>query len=202
MGATPTEDYSWLWGGGKDPWTQDIEQQKKNEEGATASPSASQPNSRQAWGFTSPTGGKGTLGYTPQDWGGGYDYLEGFDTSKLDLGHPDADSMKYVFARATQGLTPGASSIDEIIRRLAEQGINAKRAGADSIDFGLGEGPMDVIRGGTDATGYHGFQWIPGAGGAGGGDGPVRNGPRARGRAARRADRIAYRQRAARRLAR
>lgn len=141
---------------------------KEDEQAATATAGASQPNSRQAWGFTSPTGGKGTLGYTPQDWGGGYDYLEGFDQSKLDYGHPDADSIKYVFARATQGLAPGSDSLDEIIRRLAAQGITAKRAGADSIDFGLGEGPMDVIRGGTDATGYHGWQWIPGAGGGSG----------------------------------
>lgn len=135
---------------------------------ATAPSAPSAGASRTAWGFTSPTGGKGTLGYTPQDWGGGYDYLEGFDQSKLDYGHPDADSIKYVFGRATQGLAPGANSLDEIIRRLAAQGINAKRVGSDSLDFGLGEGPMDVIRGGTDATGYHGWQWIPGAGGGGG----------------------------------
>jgi hypothetical protein len=133
----------------------------------SVAPTASSGGSRTAWGFTSPTGGRGEQSYIPGTYSGGFDYLEGFDPSKLDLSHPDADSIKYAFARATQGLAPGSESLDEIVRRLQSQGFtNVRRAGPDSIDFGMGEGQMDVIRGGTDATGYHGWQWMPGNGGS------------------------------------
>ncbi len=96
----------------------------------SVAPTASSGGSRTAWGFTSPTGGRGEQSYTPGSYSGGFDYLEGFDQSKLDLSHPDADSIKYAFARATQGLAPGSESLDEIVKRLQAQGFtNVRRAG-------------------------------------------------------------------------
>ena len=114
-------------------------------QGAPATTLTPFPGTRQAWGFTSPSGGKGTYGYTPGQYEGEIANYSGFNPEKLSLDHPDADSMKYVFLRATQGIQPTVENLDEIVRRLNAQGIPAKRDGYDRIDFGLGEGPIDVV---------------------------------------------------------
>ena len=117
-------------------------------------------SAQTGWGFDSPTGGRREFGYTSKDYGQDWRAMGGFDPAKADLSHPDSGSVKYVFLRATSGLDASPSGIAEVVRRLNEQGIPARQVGTDKIDFGLGEGPIDVIRGGTDATGYLDWQWI------------------------------------------
>lgn len=99
----------------------------------------------------------GTAPYTPQAYAGDVGLTTGFNRERI--GNPDDRNEKYIFARATAGLEPSEATLDEVVRRLQAQGINAKRVGMDQIDFGTGEGPVDVLRNKGDAT--RAWQWLP-----------------------------------------
>jgi hypothetical protein len=79
-----------------------------------------------------------------------YAPMAGFDTGKLnDSSHT---TPKYVFARATQDLAIGtdrasrSASLDTIAAYVRDRGFpNAAVVGDDSIDFGDGFGPIDVL---------------------------------------------------------
>lgn len=133
---------------------------------------------KTGWGFTSPSGGRGEFQYTPQSYAGDFMNLEGFrDQAALDADPNAQSSIKYIFRNATQGLAPGSESLDMVVQRLNDQGIPAKRVGPDKIDFGNGEGPVDVIRGGTDEVGYHAWQWLVDGTNQGGGGGGTQGAP-------------------------
>lgn len=89
----------------------------------------------------------GALTYTPRDYQGAIGRSQGFEPSRI--GNQDDTYLKYVFLRSTAGLDPRnyQQSIPEVVRRLNEQGIQAKAVGEDSIDFGNGEGPVDILSG-------------------------------------------------------
>lgn len=107
--------------------------------GTYAGPGAAE--TKTAWGFDTPTGGKRSFSYSPGSYTGEIANYSGFDAAKI----ADNDSIKYVFLRATQGLEPTVENLDEVVKRLNAQGIPAKKVGYDLIDFGLGEGPLDVV---------------------------------------------------------
>lgn len=126
------------------------------------------------WGFNSPTGGRAEFQYTPQDYGSDYRGLMGFrDMSTLDQDPNAAGSIKYVFAKATSGLNADDNGVAEVVRRLNAMGIPATQVDPYQIDFGLGEGPMQVR--GSDNT----WRWFirdEGAGQPASGGGSVQSG--------------------------
>lgn len=125
------------------------------------------------WGFDSPTGGRKEFSYTPKSYGDDFSRFEGFrDQAALDADPNAQASIKYIFRNAAAGVPLDGNFVTTVVARLREQGINATPVGTDQIDFGNGEGPIDVVRGGTESTGYHGVQWIPG-GSSGGGTPPA-----------------------------
>ena len=90
-----------------------------------------------------------------------YSPIPGFDTSKMnDLSHT---TVKYQFARTVQDLgllgAPTTSNLQAVADAFNKSGGKAKVTGDDTIDFGDGFGPVDVIFsvGGSDAR----WQWCP-----------------------------------------
>jgi hypothetical protein len=119
-------------------------------------------------GFSSPQGGWAEFNYQDKGPGQFTGQLEGFDHSKLQ-GHQDSDTLKYAFARyASNYDVKNPDVLAKVVADMNANGFNVRQTSADSVDFGLGEGPMDVIRGGNPAGGIpnEGWQWIPGVGAA------------------------------------
>jgi hypothetical protein len=89
----------------------------------------------------------------------GYQPMMGFDYVKLNtLSH---NSPKYVFARATQNVdlawdrASRSAGLQQIVDNVKQNGYpNATVTGKDSIDFGDGNGPVDVIT--SDGTWWWG----------------------------------------------
>lgn len=93
------------------------------------------------------------------------DQLSGFDMSKVDPSHPDSMNLKYVAARIFEQINvQGLDPVAEAIAVFNEVGIPATQAGDDKIDFGDGQGPIDVIRnmtsGGQSPAGGRAWQWL------------------------------------------
>jgi hypothetical protein len=73
--------------------------------------------------------------------------LEGFNRDKLNPAHADAMTLKYIAARVFEQIDVySETALDDAIRAFNDAGIPAKRVEPDKIDFGNGEGPIDVIR--------------------------------------------------------
>ena len=88
------------------------------------------------------------------------DQLSGFDVSKIDPSHPDSMNLKYVAARIFEQINvTGLDPVAEAIAVFNEVGIPATQAGDDKIDFGDGQGPIDVIRN-MGASGGRAWQWL------------------------------------------
>ena len=93
------------------------------------------------------------------------DYAEipGFDFGKLtDLTHINAKYPPAVrafsMAIKAESLSPASSSLSSIVSYARGNGFpNAKVAGSDTIDFGDGAGPIDVI---TDVGGPGAHWWF------------------------------------------
>lgn len=125
------------------------------------------------------TGGASTTTNTTESLSTGMhrSYLAGFDSAKIDNPSlPGADTSKYRAARVFQDYPPQRESLPAVIARLQAQGINARQADHDKIDFGDGFGPVDVILnsrpGGGDAwvwqpVGHGSFSFAGGIGAAG-----------------------------------
>lgn len=93
------------------------------------------------------------------------DQLSGFDFSKISPSHPDGMNLKYVAARIFEQINvQGLDPVAEAIAVFNEVGIPATQAGDDKIDFGDGQGPIDVIRnmtsGTQNAAGGRAWQWL------------------------------------------
>lgn len=130
---------------------------------------------RQGWGFTSRTGGDQSFDYTPMNMGDTSQF-EGFNFDNRS--ERDLASAKYVFAQfASQVDVTQPDALQQVVALMNQHGIPARQVGPDSIDLGMGEGPMDVIRGGNPAAGIPNiaWQWIPGAGAAQGSPGGMSN---------------------------
>jgi hypothetical protein len=103
--------------------------------------------STRGWGFTSATGGRGEFDFTPIDYGMDMTGFSGF--SPMGEGSSDPTALKNIFRNAAAGLGGGEGGfteqdLDEVIRRLNAMGIPASKVDPYQIDFGLGEGPMQV----------------------------------------------------------
>lgn len=132
---------------------------------ASTTPLQSALAPREGWGFTSRTGGDGRFQYTPMEMGDTSQF-EGFNFDNRS--ERDLASAKYVFAQfASQIDVTDPQAIDKLVALMNEHGVPAKKVGPDSIDLGLGEGPIDVIRGGNPAAGIPNiaWQWMPAGGG-------------------------------------
>lgn len=93
------------------------------------------------------------------------DQLSGFDMSKINPGHPDAMNLKYVAARIFEQINVQAvDPVAEAIAVFNDVGIPATQVGDDKIDFGDGQGPIDVIRnmtsGAESSSGGRAWQWM------------------------------------------
>ena len=92
--------------------------------------------------------------------------LTGFNCNKLSPAHPDAMNLKYVAARIFEQIDVySADPTAAAVAVFNELGIPATRVGKDKIDFGNGQGPVDVVRnmtahGETSVSG-RAWQWIP-----------------------------------------
>jgi hypothetical protein len=112
--------------------------------GATGTPGATPPGSSA----TAPAGASG---------GGSMDYLEGFDRDKFN--DPNKSDPKYDFAHLVGGLPPTPATLDAQWDNIKAKFPNATRTGTGSIDFGTGEGSVDVIRAAGD--GGKAWHWEP-----------------------------------------
>lgn len=140
-----------------------------NEKTAPPNPLQAALAPREGWGFTSRTGGDGRFQYTPMTMGDTSQF-QGFNFENRS--ERDLNSLKYIFAQAASNVDVTQNdAIDKVVANLNQMGVPAKKVGPDSIDFGLGEGPMDVILGGNPAAGIENvaWQWIPAAGASPGG---------------------------------
>ena len=92
--------------------------------------------------------------------------LEGFNDAKFDPAHAEGMTLKMIAARVFEQFDVyGPTAIDDVVTAFNELGIPAQKVGLDTIDFGNGEGPIDVIRNaeyldGNKAAGM-GWQWAP-----------------------------------------
>lgn len=99
------------------------------------------------WAFNSPTGGRQEFKYTPQSYGTDMTGFSGF--SPMGEGSSDRSSIKNIFRDAAAGLGGGdggftEADLDETVARLNAMGIPAKKVDPYQIDFGTGEGPIQV----------------------------------------------------------
>jgi hypothetical protein len=117
---------------------------------ATGAPVGAQTNAgyqQTGWGFDSPTGGRKEFSYTPQRYAGGMENFSGF--SPQGAGSSDVSSIKNIWRDTAVGLGSGPegfteAKMDEAIARLNAQGIPATKVDPYQIDFGNGEGPIQV----------------------------------------------------------
>ncbi len=92
--------------------------------------------------------------------------LEGFNHDKFDPGHPEGMTLKMIAARVFEQFDVYSdTSIDDVVQAFNELGIPATKIGFDKIDFGNGEGPVDVIRNAAwldgDTSAGMAWQWAP-----------------------------------------
>ncbi len=118
-----------------------------------ASSSAPSAGGTKGWGYDSPTGGRKEFSYTPQDYGSDMTGFSGF--SQKGAGSSDPSALKNVYRDVAMGLGGGEggfteADVDETVRRLNAMGIPATKVDPYQIDFGLGEGPMQVRSSGNE----------------------------------------------------
>lgn len=117
---------------------------------ATGAPVGAQTNAgyqRTGWAFNSPTGGRSEFQYTPQSYGTDMTGFSGF--SPMGEGSSDPTALKNIFRGFAAGLGGGEggfteADVDEVVRRMNEKGIPARKVDPYQIDFGTGEGPIQV----------------------------------------------------------
>jgi hypothetical protein len=90
-----------------------------------------------------------------------YQPIPGFDMGKMN--NLEHTTPKYLFARAVQDLglfsAPLTSNLQAVVDALNANGMNATVTGDDTIDFGDGAGPIDVIFSVGDPEAR--WQWVP-----------------------------------------
>lgn len=113
------------------------------------------------WGLT-PGGGRQEFSYTgpggPYQPGAFRGSMEGFDPAKFDPSHPEANSLKMIFARAAETIDPNdPAAVDKVVALLNSYGIAAQKTGTygDLIRFPTGE-VIDVLRNGAVVRGEPG----------------------------------------------
>lgn len=92
--------------------------------------------------------------------------LEGFNAAKFDPSHPEGMTLKMIAARVFEQFDVySATAIDDVVQAFNDVGIPATKVGIDQIDFGNGEGPIDVIRNAAwldgDTSAGMAWQWAP-----------------------------------------
>jgi hypothetical protein len=92
--------------------------------------------------------------------------LEGFNAAKFDPAHPEGMTLKMIAARVFEQFDVySPTAIDDVVQAFNELGIPATKVGIDQIDFGNGEGPIDVIRNAAwldgDTSAGMAWQWAP-----------------------------------------
>jgi hypothetical protein len=117
---------------------------------ATAGPAT--PDTTPAPG-ASAASATGAAAGTGNGGGGMPGTLEGFDAGKFS--DPNKHDTKYDFARIAAQYQPTPAGLDQAWNAIKQQFPNATRIGKDAIDFGDGNGPVDVIR----AAGEGGKAW-------------------------------------------
>lgn len=92
--------------------------------------------------------------------------LEGFNAAKFDPTHPEGMTLKMIAGRVFEQFDVYSdSAIDDVVQALNAAGVSATKVGIDKIDFGNGEGPVDVIRNAAwldgDTSAGMAWQWGP-----------------------------------------
>lgn len=92
--------------------------------------------------------------------------LEGFNPDKFDPAHPEGMTLKMIAGRIFEQFDVySPTAIDDVVAAFNEAGIPAMRNGIDQIDFGNGEGPIDVVRNAAwldgDKSAGMAWQWAP-----------------------------------------
>ncbi len=88
--------------------------------------------------------------------------LPGWDATKWD--DPTHNSVKYVAGRIFSNHAATNAGLDEAWPEILAAFPNASRIGSDKIDFGDGNGPIDVMI--SSGTGGTGWAWMPAGGGS------------------------------------
>lgn len=70
--------------------------------------------------------------------------LSGFNYDKLS--DPNHNSIKYVAGRVFEQYAPTPDNISKVVSDLNAKGIPAQQTGPGDIDFGDGNGPIDVLQ--------------------------------------------------------
>jgi hypothetical protein len=125
----------------------DVTAQKIPLPGTTQPESAPAASTKTGWGYDSPTGGRKEFSYTPQSYGSDMGGFQGF--SQQGENSSDPSSIKNIWRDTAMGLGSGPegfteAKMDEAIARLNAQGIPARKVDAYQVDFGNGEGPIQV----------------------------------------------------------
>lgn len=69
-------------------------------------------------------------------------------------------NLKYVAARVIEQIDVyDIGALDTAVARLRAQGLDATKVGDDKIDFGDGQGPIDVIRNMSDTPTDLAWHW-------------------------------------------
>lgn len=92
--------------------------------------------------------------------------LEGFNAAKFDPTHPEGMTLKMIAGRVFEQFDVYSdTAIDDVVQALNAAGVSATKIGTDKIDFGNGEGPVDVIRNAAwldgDKSAGKAWQWGP-----------------------------------------
>lgn len=92
--------------------------------------------------------------------------LEGFNEAKFDPAHAEGMTLKMIAARVFEQFDVySETSFDAVVQAFNDLGIAATKVGFDKIDFGNGEGPVDVIRNAAwldgDTSAGMAWQWAP-----------------------------------------
>ncbi len=92
--------------------------------------------------------------------------LEGFNHDKFDPAHAEGMTLKMIAARVFEQFDVYSdAAIDDVVKAFNDLGIPATKIGFDKIDFGNGEGPVDVIRNAAwldgDTSAGMAWQWAP-----------------------------------------
>ena len=92
--------------------------------------------------------------------------LEGFNDDKFDPAHAEGMTLKMIAARVFEQFDVYAEdAFDQVVQAFNDLGIPATKVEPDKIDFGNGEGPVDIIRNAAwldgDKSAGMAWQWAP-----------------------------------------
>lgn len=125
---------------------------------AAASSSATAGTTADGTSTTPASGTSSSTTSTPTGGGGGdMSGLEGYDAGNFN--DPTKSDPKYDFGHIVAGVPPTPAGLDSVWDQVLAKFPNAKRVSDDTVDFGDGSGPVDVIRAAGD--GGKAWHWEP-----------------------------------------